>query len=502
MTTKNGVMPNLEQTGKTEHTPSLFLLTAETVQFLPELLAHIERRQWRVCALPELLFPENVGRELAAVLLWDCPLHRVAEYLPLLQEKRVVLNLFSRSLPSRKDWNTVKNSQTFRFYTSFDAEKPTPFVFCNTVPQQLSFLLAHGVHTLLVREETQLPPLPDGMNAWHVTPFPAQMQSEVCLSEADACRLPLEKTPLFSDPSLAIPLAILGGDENRLDAFLTFADWRPCLERETLCYTLQPNWSGLLIKRAEPRDSAEVLRFLKQGVYVRICAKDGGLPDCVLYGFDPREKVFFGWSPVRHDLCITVQALDDLCLAARGTVTLLKPLPTDLDGSHDDSLSDLCDRFANGFRDGVSLGKPYHGWQASVVFTNLLQGRKTLPTASALTFLEERFAVERQFRLVRQRTGFCLEPLDRLSELLCTDAAVCLQQLRDESDSEECFAPSVYDLFRRLLNAEEACRSAFLTEWASEESLAAFCAETYEKRMKNVKVEENVRETLERNLDL
>ncbi len=474
--------PNLEQTGKTEHTPSLFLLTAETVQLLPELLAHIERRPWRVCALSELLFFENAGRESAAVLLWDCPLHRVAEYLPLLQEKRVVLNLFSRSLPSRKDWNTVKSSHALRFYTSFDAERPTPFVFCDTVPQQLSSLSARGVHTLLVREGTRLPPLPDGMNAWFVTPFPMRVQSEVSLSESDACKLPLEEIPLFSDPSLAIPLAVLGGDANRLDAFLTFADWRPCLERETLCYTLHPHWSGLLIKRAEPKDPADVLRLLKEGFYVRVCPENGCLPDCVLYGFDPRGKVFFGWSPARRDLCVTVQTLDRLCFSGCGTVTLLKPLPTDYDGSLDGSPSELRDRFANGFRDGVPFGKPYQGWQASVVFTNLLQGRETLPTASALTFLEERFVMERQLRLVRQRTGLCLEPLDRFSELLRTEGNEGLQQLRDGPEqTEERFTAFLYDLFRRLLNAEEACRSAFLTEWASEESLAAFCAETYGK---------------------
>lgn len=463
--------PGLEKTEKTEYTqtenaPPLFLLTAQTLELLPELLLYMEQRQLISCALHELRFSECTHPSAAAIVLWDCPLSKIAELLSLLNAKQAVLNLFFRSLPDRRDWNIVQSNRLLHCYTAFDVERPTPFVFCDTVPQRLDALSARGVHTLLLRAGTRLPSLPNGMCAWFALPF-ARERREAFSSEAAVCQLPLEKLPLFSDPSLAIPLAVLGGEPRRLEAFLLCADWRPSLDREELFYTLHPRWSGLLAKRVCPSASADILCFLQEGAYLQVRAADGFVPDCVLYGFDLREKVFFGWSPARRNLLVDMQIVDRLCAEPACKSTLLRLSMSD----PDDGLSNLYNVFANGFRDDVPCGEPYDGWQASVVFTNLLQTCKTLPAASALTFLEERFVTERQLRLVRQQTGLYLEPLDRFSALLQSEGAECLRQLRDGQESS---VPLVYDLFRRLLNVEEACRRAFVAEWTHEQELTAF----------------------------
>lgn len=468
----------------------LFLLEEDTVGELETLLTDLRGGGYTLLSMRELFRCRRglLGWPVhpCAVLLRNVPFAALLPILPVLRRLKVTVGVFCRTPYAPQEAEALRGCEWLQFFAEAGASDADPIAllpngenariaaFCEradtsaaaffrktriwmAVTTDRDFCALPGVEDILpvipVKRGMRLPEL----MAYHQTAlFPRRPDPAVSI------RLPLNERPMLSEPSLAVPLCILG-DRPEVPATV---DWTPVFNASEGTYHLDSAWKRLASEQIPQKETTPegFRRLLGEGRYVFLQTQmlPAGL---LLFGCDGERDVFLAMMPLRpgtydrtnfqtHRLerycadpscvatCLTPVAVDDAVLSAREAVRFLTA----------DSLPAP--------EDGV-----YRGREASVAFANRTLTPDASVSASDLRlFIEERMLVAYRLRFFSMREDLYLPTLDGYQALLESEGAEVLQGLRGRTAPEASSLLRIGSLMQKLLNVETFCGNAFLEE--------------------------------------
>jgi len=352
-------------------------------------------------------------------------------------------------------------------------------VFCTEINlDTLQELRKNGVRMVITSDRPLYGEKPFGMDVLYTSKEPtANEQSKTIL-------LSLDEQPLFSSTPLAIPLSIIGTNQELLHHALSCGNWETRYEPDRDQYHVHAVFDALESKPCDmPARVCEGCKsILTQGFYIELqyipqMYELGDADRLLLYGYDHIAGTFTAQTTrvqgVFERIELLPQTLERIC-GTNGVAMLLHKL------SADHPVYDT-ERFAESLqaqkesRDGIYFDREATVRYANRFYKRFADGDEFLSAASLRTFLQERVRYGFAFLHLAKREDFYTEPFEQHVRLL---AATCKPAL-DELHGKEWLQPDMplyltSELMRNLLHAEESCITQFLDAWERAKSRRAY----------------------------
>lgn len=483
------------------------LNTLRSGGFSPLSLRELFRCRRGVSALPELA---------CVIVLRGISEKTLRGLLPLLDSYRYPIMLFTQTFYSVKMYAELKRypfmflfvearllEETDICFFPQEIDSQTAVISDRIDMEYLAELRKQGVRMVLTEQEIKRGELPSGLDVLPLTAVSGEWSistlRETCFQQEDASSalyLPMGADPLFSDPTLAVPLSILGADVSRFCYALACSEWYSAYSDSEDRYTMHAKLFGLHEKSVTLHgESVSAFRaYLRDGWYIRLqtdafrvpcqAAKGGWFApgSLLLYGYDDTCGTFAAMtaiSPGAFDrVDLMTETLARLCES--GTVTLLTP-------NDDVPVVDLkkLDRQMQ-IEEQLEPSKTqpmFFGWKAAVRYANRFCSRLAAEHAhfsadSVRTFLEERLLYGMLLRFCTERVDLYIEALDSHCEVLEKEVKLALHKLRGkETLSSDISLLLLCNLMRKVLITEEACRLSLSEEIVRAERRAEYLRE-------------------------